>query len=277
MSYQCIRNDLWVTLFPSIAIVVAALVHSTASPGKTCYLLVAGFVLAWLQVYSVTLSEQLHSQAEDYLNKPWRPLASGAVSHAWFRTRSVIFALTYLLVGIVLGAGWWCLSVGVISLLHAHVGLSRWWLAKNILPTLGLLAMLGAQWRIVAPLTPAAWRWMIGMFVLIVVVIHIQDLRDLEGDRVVGRRTLPMVLGDRPTRISLALTFLMMPLADRILMQVGPGSSLMAWACYAVTTLLCLIITWCILTCRGREADHRTYRYWEYWFTAMFLSMIFCL
>jgi 4-hydroxybenzoate polyprenyltransferase len=277
VSYKCIRSDLATTIYPGIAIVLAALVHSQAPPGRALTLFLVTCLFAWLQFYSVALAEQLHAQAEDSLNKPWRPLASGLVSYSGFRLRRNIVGVLYLILGAALGAEWWCVAVVVISCLHAQAGLSRLWLTKNILPSLALLTMLGAQWHVIAPLTYEAWRWMVGMFVLTVVIMHLQDLRDLAGDYAVGRRTLPMVLGDRQTRISLAATFLVMPIADYVLMQISVDSSRAIWACYVVTTLLCWKIAWRVLHRRGREADHRTWRYWEYWFTTMFISMILCM
>jgi 4-hydroxybenzoate polyprenyltransferase len=277
VSYGCIRSDLWTTIYPGIAITLAALVHCQVRPSRALALFLVTCLFGWLQFYSVALAEQLHARAEDSLNKPWRPLAAGLVRYSSFRLRRNLVGVLYLMLGTALGAGWWCLAVIAISLLHTQAGLSRLWLTKNILPSLALLAMLGAQWRVIAPLTSEVWRWMIGMFVLLVVIMHLQDLRDLDGDFAAGRRTLPMVLGDRWTRISLAATFLLMPLADYVLMRLSVDSSKAIWACYAVTTLLCWKIAWRVLHRRDRESDHSTWRYWEYWFTAMFISMILCL
>lgn len=277
ISYLSMNSDLWTTIFPGLMIVQAALAHVAMPVWKIPLLMLAAFVLSWLQFYSVALFEQSKTRAEDLLNKPWRPLPAGLSSYAGFRSRSFVFGASYLVLGTLLGAGWWCLALASICFLHSQAWLSRLWWAKSLLPALGTLAMLSALWRVIAPFTPEVWRWMAGMLVLAAATIHVQDLRDLDGDRAVGRRTLPMLIGDRRTRIGLAASFLLMPIAGRWLMQVGPGSSGAVWLCYAVTSVLCWRLAWRVWNLRGAEQDHRTYRCWEYWYTAMFVSMIFCL
>jgi len=44
---------------------------------------------------------------------------------------------------------------------------------------------------------------------------HIQDLRDIKGDAVVGRKTFPLVFGDERSRW--IITFLLLPLAVFVL------------------------------------------------------------
>lgn len=275
VSYLCIHHDRWNTIYPGMIVTLAALINSHKPFGQSIYFLGVGLFFIWLQIYSVTLAEQLVSAEEDRLNKPWRPLASGLVTYTSHRTRCILIATCYVFSSILAGVEWCCVTVIVASFLHGQLGFSRLWWAKNILPSIGLLAMVSAQWQIVAPLDRITCRWIIGMFVLMIVVFHLQDLRDVKGDQATGRKTLPIVLGDRWTRITLALTFLIMPLADYVLMDIVRFSWEM-YTCLIVTTLLCWVIAVRVLTRHGSTEDQLTWRYWEYWYNLMFISMIIC-
>ena len=73
------------------------------------------------------------------------------------------------------------------------------------------ITLAGAAWTFVQPVTPLAWRWILVIAGIIFVLVSAQDLRDMEGDRHIGRRTVPLVFGEQPTRIGLAVGFALLP------------------------------------------------------------------
>ena len=54
-------------------------------------------------------------------------------------------------------------------------------------------------------LNHAAYPWF-GIIALVVFsAVHVQDMQDQEGDRDRGRQTVPLVIGDQPTRMTIAV------------------------------------------------------------------------
>lgn len=277
IAYRFVRSDLWTTIYPGAALSVSALAHASLINAAGVGRLFGAIVQICLLFYGVALSEQWRAEEEDRLNKPWRPLAAGMVTLSQLKIRCLAIWLMILLLTYALGTIWWSFAVLAVSLLHAHLGLSRQWWAKSVLPPLALLSMMAAQWQVMAPINFEIWRWGAWMLGMTVMTIAIQDLRDLDGDRAVGRRTLPMVFGESFARVLFAIVFVFLPLPEFLLMRVSLHTSRQVDVCFIVSVSLSLILAWRVVNRSGRAEDHRTYRIWEYWFTAMFVSMDFCI
>ncbi|KAF7325531.1 hypothetical protein MKEN_00402400 [Mycena kentingensis (nom. inval.)] len=70
------------------------------------------------------------------------------------------------------------------------------WTTKNLLfMSVGSLSIVTAAWELAAPISPQTWRSMLLLSVLFGIVASVQDMRDEAGDRVAGRKTLPILLG----------------------------------------------------------------------------------
>ncbi|WP_169708710.1 UbiA family prenyltransferase [Trinickia terrae] len=277
IAYRFVRSDLWTTIYPGAAVSVSALLHASAINAAEVERLLVAIVQICLLFYGVALSEQWRAEEEDRLNKPWRPLAAGMVTLSQLRIRCFAIWLTILLLTYALGTIWWAVAVLTVSLLHAHLGLSRQWWAKSVLPPLALLSMMAAQWQAMAPMSFEIWRWGAWMLGMTVMTIAVQDLRDLDGDRAVGRRTFPMVFGESFARVLFAIAFVSLLLPEFLLMRVSRHTPPQVDVCFIVSVLLSLILAWRVINRHGRAEDHRTYRVWEYWFAAMFVSMGFCI
>jgi 1,4-dihydroxy-2-naphthoate octaprenyltransferase len=64
----------------------------------------------------------------------------------------------------------------------------------------GLVATLGTM-ATMTPLTPAAWWGAIGVGAVTSAILVANNLRDIPTDRVTGKRTLAVRMGDRGTRV----------------------------------------------------------------------------
>jgi len=65
----------------------------------------------------------------------------------------------------------------------------------------GLVAVVGTTWTQVHALDGATWAAATGIGVLACAILVVNNLRDIAGDREVGKRTLAVRLGDRRTRL----------------------------------------------------------------------------
>lgn len=62
---------------------------------------------------------------------------------------------------------------------------------------LGALSMLGAAWTMGGSIvTDSVWKWMIVLSIYVALTASLQDLRDRDGDKLIGRRTTSLILGD---------------------------------------------------------------------------------
>jgi 1,4-dihydroxy-2-naphthoate octaprenyltransferase len=65
----------------------------------------------------------------------------------------------------------------------------------------GLVAVLGTTWTQAHRLDTGSWAGAVGVGLLACALLVVNNLRDLHGDREVGKRTLAVRLGDRRTRV----------------------------------------------------------------------------
>jgi methyl-accepting chemotaxis protein len=115
----------------------------------------------------------------------------------------ILYTLTGWLLGVLLWTILWQITIS----LHNLAGWSKHWITKNLSMSLGVIAMLAAAWELVAPLSLHAIRWILLLACVMYLLFSLQDLRDMSGDRRVGRKTFPLVFGEQKTRWFLSTGF----------------------------------------------------------------------
>jgi 4-hydroxybenzoate polyprenyltransferase len=229
--------------------------------------LVLGALYFLLYVYTFAVSNQIIGIEEDRHNKPDRPLPAGRVALRGAWGRWILAMLLFPMLGAALGVGWWALLWQVCFCLYNFGGFARHWATKSLIMGVGLVAQLAAAWGIIGPLTEIAWQWISGLAVVAFVFCNIQDLRDVAGDRVLRRRTLPIVYGMGRTCLALAVLFAVgLPLLTHAWLfasvPVGWGNI----ACLVVLDGLSLLIAVRLVLDRRPCALHRTYMLFTYWY-----------
>jgi 4-hydroxybenzoate polyprenyltransferase len=262
LSFLFICNDIWTTVIPASAFVLAAARHDGASWGTVLTAFGKGALYFWLFIYGFTLTNQLFGIEEDRLNKPRRPLVTGACGVRGAQVRTVLALVAFPLVGWWFGVLLWALVWEVVYLLNNVARWERHWFFKDLFIGIGVVAQLAAAWLIVAPLTPLGWRWIGTLAVAVLLLIPIQDLRDVDGDRAIGRRTLVIAFGQRFTRGYLAAGFLCLPIATHFLLM-APSDSPLAPVFDALLAASSWWIAVRVLTRRSRKEDRRSQRRFE--------------
>lgn len=93
--------------------------------------------------------------------------------------------------------------------------------------------------------------------------VHSQDLYDQAGDSIRGRRTMPLVMGEWPSRISIAGAVATWTAFGRWFWQVqGLG-------CVPVV-MLGVVVAIRTVSSRGVEEDKRTFKLWNAWLVALY-------
>ncbi|MBD6619160.1 prenyltransferase [Komarekiella sp. 'clone 1'] len=272
-----IKRDYSTTILPALLFIIAAWKNSQLSFGELFLALERGFIYFLLFILSFCIANQIVGIDEDRINKPDRPLVTGAVSYHGALVRLAFSQIAFSLIGMWFGVLEWALLWQLFTFLYHFAGWDKNWFTKGLVIGVGAVAELAAAWEIVTPITPIAWRWIFMMGVFWTTLVAVQDFRDMEGDRAIGRKTLPMVIGETASRVILCLGFTFLPLVIHLVLMMPAGNTLNVLVCELGLTVLCWIIATRIMLYRNPQADHHTYMLLTYWFCLVLASAIIIL
>ncbi|KAJ6498593.1 UbiA prenyltransferase family, partial [Mycena vitilis] len=184
-------------LIPGAMYTIAALRSLDSAPPALGLLTLARSLIHFLlYIYAFDIANQINGVAEDHLNKPDRPLPAQLVSLRGAYVRWYITTAAHLLVGAAWGVLPWTALWVLLTVYTSFYGGDKHWTTKNLgFMALGSLCLLQAAWGLAAPLTPREWHWALLLSGVFGLVASVHDMRDVEGDRAAGRRTLPIMLG----------------------------------------------------------------------------------
>ncbi|TDC76451.1 homogenitisate phytyltransferase [Micromonospora sp. KC606] len=222
--------------------------------------------LAWLcATWCVYLLNGLSDQVEDRRNGSTRPLATGALPAGVARRIVIGLAAVALalagvvsprmagLVALMLALGW-LYSAGP----HPQKGNMLGFVL--VVAAGGIVTYLAGSAAAGGPVKPDLMVMMVAMSLWMALAGTTKDLSDVAGDRAAGRRTLPVLLGDRGARRLMAG---LVVVAGGVLLV---GALLVAPALVAPATVLAVgaaAVVGCVLTGAGatdRRRQRRPYR-----------------
>ena len=141
---------------------------------------------------------------------PMRLVGSGAATPRQVLVAAGLAFLVAAVAGLVLAAlcSWWLIAVGAVCIAAA------WTYTGGPLPYgyralgevfvfvfFGLVAVVGTTFVQTGTLPGLAFAAAVPIGLLIVAILVVNNLRDIQGDAVAGKRTLAVLLGDRRTRL----------------------------------------------------------------------------
>lgn len=275
LTWQFVGGDASSTILPGTLFALAAWHYQGAALESLPLILGMSIFYFWLYILPFDLSNQLVGIEEDKLNKPYRPLVQGLLSYHAAQVRWIAYMALFSMVGYWFHVSEWTVVWQVALTLHNFGGWSRHWLGKNLVMGIGVVAQLAAAWQMVMPLTEQSCRWILALAALIMLLISLQDLRDVEGDLAVGRKTLPIAIGLTQTRYLLGIGFIVLPFvlfwALNLPIRIYPllwFSALGGVSWWIAFRTLCL---------RSPEADHQSYLLFTYWYCATLVSAFFLI
>jgi 1,4-dihydroxy-2-naphthoate octaprenyltransferase len=147
---------------------------------------------------------------------PMRLVGSGAASPRAVLVAAMLSFAVAAVAGLVLAAltSWWLVGVGAVCILAA------WTYTGGPIPYgyralgevfvfvfFGLVAVVGTTYVQTGTLEGLAFAVAVPIGLLIVAILVVNNLRDIDGDALVGKRTLAVLLGERGTRWAFAGLF----------------------------------------------------------------------
>lgn len=210
------------------------------------------------------------SVMEDQLNKSWRPLPSGKINQQ--QTRYWLLAaipLTLLVNYFLCVERETALLFSLTWIYNDLQGGDENWLIRNIVIAcaffpynLGSLKIAsGAQ----DSMSMTGYSWTATVSAVILTTMHVQDLKDQVGDRARGRRTAPLVLGDKLARWTIAVPLVIWSFVCPYVWDLELRYS-------AFPTLIGVYVANRTLQRRNEQEDRRTWQLWCLW-TALLYTL----
>lgn len=259
------------TLFGIFAALAGPVLTTTSSASAFSILQRSPLVLVytWSNLVVFDLANQRDSLAEDAINKPHRPLPSGQLTSIQMRRLLLIAIPSVLLVSYALEV--WqetALLVALTWMYNDLAGGDENFITRNLIIAFafGLYnygALRIACGRGSTP-TVEGYRWTALISVVIFSTMQVQDLKDQSGDRIRGRLTIPLALGDLIARWTIVVPVILWSIVCPFFLGVD------LWG-YVLPVGFGLLIATRILLLRQENADKLTWEIWAGWLIILYM------
>ena len=271
------KNDIWTFVIPNTTFgMLGALAGPVLTTNRTVSLfsILARLpsVLVWnwlnLTIFDLANQRQPDSVAEDMLNKPWRAIPAGYITPTQMR-RLLLAALPVVLaINYTLGA--WQETTLIFTLTWMYndlCGGDENFVLRDLIIALAFAVYNEGSLRIACgtdhSVTSVGFYWIAIISAVVLTTMHIQDLKDVEGDLAKGRRTFPIVFGDETARWTVAVPILFWTLfCPSYLTRDVTG--------HALPMTLGVLVAFRTLWKKGPEADHRSWQLWAGWLICLY-------
>lgn len=226
----------------------------------------------WLNTLVFTLANQRLSDSvlEDKLNKPWRPLPAGRISQEQAR-RLLLLAIpiSFGVIHLGIGATEETVLLFCLTWMYNDLGGSDDnFLVRNLIIAVAYPLYGSGTLRVICnhplwTLNTNAVVWLIIIGCIIFTTMHVQDLKDITGDRARDRKTAPLVLGEIRTRYFLAFAVPFWSVISS--MYWGLGHRL-----FAALFAFGILVAARMILLRDMSADRTTWKLWSYWLAFLY-------
>lgn len=226
----------------------------------------------WLNLLIFDLANQRlqDSILEDKINKPWRPIPSQRISA--LETRRLLLAVVPIVVAMMgyLGGMRECVAMLALTWMYNDLGgADESYIVRNTINALGFICYSAGSAAVAAgygtwELSPRATTWLAIVGAIVFSTLQMQDMADVEGDAVRGRRTLPIVYGQTIARWSIAFPVLCWSLICPLYWKVE------LWA-YVAPFSVGALLAGRVLVLRTAEEDRKTWKLWCMWTLVLYL------
>jgi len=254
-----IQNDILTAIIPVI------LFSTTSAPLCSSIQILPTTLWIFLHLLQFNLANQIKAPEEDRLNKPSRPLPAGrifvrdATILRWLVAALCLAHSSLYSIQLVFSS----LEMQLFTFWYNELDGDKNWLSKNAVlaimygcSELGGTLIAGCDPSRVSETAKLAVQLTIAVFTS---TVHCQDFKDIEGDRLIGRCTVPI----RFPIASRLIAGLGLPIWSYLLCCIWDISlyctlAFVAYGCFVGGRFLFL---------RTRDADKRSCQYYSVWFS----------
>ena len=229
----------------------------------------------WMNLLPFTINNQMSPDAvvEDKINKPWRPFPMRRMTAR--QAERLIIALYPLAVLLGQMTGGLRQSVGLLFLgnwYNNFSGADAGFLVRNMINALGYVCFLSGAMEVAIgsalPIEIRLLRWFGMIAAIIFTTVHLQDMSDQVGDAMRGRKTLPLVLGDRAGRWTAAIPMLFWGYACPYFWDKGGAFLVLSLGLAGTVAGRTLSLT-------TAHSDRLTFKLWNFWVALIFVLPLF--
>ena len=230
------------------------------------------FSWVWINVLVFSISNQRSPESilEDCINKPWRPIPAGKINAAQagqlhLATMIVGLALIFRYLGAV--------EETVICFVGTWIyndlgGANEHFMVRNFLNGIAYIVYCSGAMRVTcgnshAMANTPAYRWLCMIGCIVLTTMQVQDLKDQLGDRERNRHTAPLVIGDIPSRWSIAIGVLIWTIICSVYWNLNLFEFMLPF-------LVGLLVAVRVLAFRTSIEDRTTYLTWCFWLISLF-------
>lgn len=266
LAWRITAHNMMIVGPTSVLFSIAAGVHHDLPVGELLAGLGEATVLGLLSVYLLDSSNQVRSGEEDALNKPNRPIPAGLLTPAGMARRAWTSMAIYILLGWLWGVLPLVLLWSVAVIWNSRFAPPRyylWWKTpQNIVAT---FVMCTTAWQVTGPLDATAWTWIVTITLYFCFSLIYEDVRDMDGDRAIGRRTPALVFGPTFVRYWFATFMVLLPgVVYFVLVRSSDVDDWRGWVSVGVVGTLSWYCAARALWRQGPAADGLTYQLFSF-------------
>lgn len=228
-----------------------------------------------LIVFDLSNQRDPESAVEDKINKPWRPVPAGLLTCDEMRQLLMLAIPCVLLFNIfALGTGTQTAILFILTWINNDLkAADESWFLKNGMVALALgfynfgslKVALGNETLI----SNRELGWIVIISIIILSSMHVQDLKDVAGDRLKGRETIPIIIGLEATRWTLIPPIIL----GTVVSTFYWGISINALSSVALASHL---VYRCIIG-GDKMFDRKTWQLWCFWTATLYTIPLTCL
>lgn len=230
-------------------------------------------VLAW--TWLNTLISDLANQrlpdsiSEDAINKAWRPLPAGRIQASETRRLLLQTIVIVLILSLYLGAVQETLLLMSLNWMYNDLGGSdEGYIGRSLMNSAAFACYGSGALRVAGRGVGSVWnsmtyQWIVLTAAIVFTTMQVQDLKDQDGDRVRSRKTMPLILGDKVARWTIAAPVIFWSF-------VCPAFWALNVYGYIAPLVLGIVIAIRVILLTSKEADSLTWKTWGYWLMSIY-------
>jgi len=226
----------------------------------------------WMNILAFTVANQRlpNSVIEDSVNKAWRPLPSGRITQVQARRLLLAILPVTFFLNMSLGGLEVTLTALVLTWMYNDLGgADENYIIRNLINACGLVSWSAGTTLVACgkgrhTLNTMGYTWLAIEAAIIFTTLHVQDLRDQEGDIARDRKTAPIVWGDAFTRWTIAIPVMSWTFLCPLIWNLGVAGFLVPLIPGGILALRVMFL-------RTVEADKITWKLWGIWIASLFI------
>jgi len=267
ITFALCRNNFLTNLSAFLGGLIPRLINAPVAFNTAVVVFLRVSMIAFIWAYAVDIVNTTTSVEEDRINKPHRPIPAGLIT---LRQSQARWALSWCFAPwavAVLGgksAALWMIVWQIWLTIFYAWPTYRHWSSKNLMTTGALLILH----RLLNSALQDIPKWKLGPYPEIWIslwslgTIHLQDFRDIEGDRTTHVSTLPIILSDqgqKRLRAATASFLIAASIGSAYWMRLQNLSAYFSGALFHLSSLVLAFYT---ITSSSKYQNRVMYRWW---------------